>query len=122
MQVIVLYTDLPHTLKALNAGRAFASDLEGTLEVIAVRALAYPMPLTMYGQAAFLEHLQQGLTGNKHGTFVHVYFCRDSAQTLVRILPRHAIVVISWPRVWWSSPWRKWRSLLKSTGHNIVCV
>jgi hypothetical protein len=122
MQVIVLFTDLPHTLKALRAGSSLASDLHATLEIIAVRALPYPTPLTSYGQAAFLQHLRQGLAGTKPEISIKVYFCRDSVQTLFRILPPHAIVVIAWPRAWWSSARGRWRTLLQSAGHHVVCV
>lgn len=122
MQVTVLFTDLPHTLKALRAGCALASDLGAALEIIAVRALAYPMPLTSYGQAAFLQYLQQELGGRNPEIPIKVYFCRDSIETLIRILPPHAIVIAAWPRTWRLFVRGKWRAMLQSVGHHLVCV
>ena len=99
-----------------------ASDLGAALEVIAIRALAYPMPLTPYGQTAFLQYLQQELGGRNPEIPVKVYFCRDSIETLIRILPPHAIVIAGWPLTWRLFDRGKWRTMLQSMGHHLVFV
>ncbi len=78
MHVIVLFTDLPHTLKALKPGRSLAADLGATLEVLVVRALPYPAPLTCCGQEAFFQHLREGLAGTGQEISIKVYLCRGS--------------------------------------------
>ena len=121
LRVSVPYTTHARTLAALR----IVSQLGAGLDVRPRVLIFSTLPLT-YGHLVppgYLEGLIQALARESPLEFtVQVCLCRHAHESLRRLLPIHALVVIGGKRRWWPTTERLLAERLGKDGHEVIFV
>ena len=93
----------------------------GRISIVAAHVVPYPLPLLDPPvDPAFLEQRLLSLAlRSEVDTSVQIYLCRDRAETLDRVLPAGATVVISGRRHWWRTAEQRLARRLSQHGRTI---
>jgi hypothetical protein len=113
----VVFTGSAYTSGALS----LVSRLAARISIVAAHVVPYPLPLLDPPvDPAFLEQRLLSLAlGSGADATVQIYLCRDRAETLDRILPAGATVVIGGRRHWWRTAEQRLARALAHHGRNI---
>jgi hypothetical protein len=104
LNISVVFTSVKSTLAALKQAASLASSLGARIRLLVPQQVPQPLPLENPPVLAeFNERRFQAIAGESHvETSVHVFLCRDRAQTLKSVLGPGSIVVIGGrKRPWW---------------------
>jgi hypothetical protein len=124
LEVNVLCTGLPATVKAMERAVELARGLNARLRLVVAQVVPYAVPLeTPPVLVEFQETLFRDIArGYGVETHVDIFLCRDAGETFARHLPPHSVVVLGTPRRWWRKREEKLARRLRRSGHEVVVV
>jgi hypothetical protein len=124
LEVVVMFTDVPSTLKALKTAAELAHNLNARIRILAPQIVPYPLPLdSPQVSKEFHERRFQTLTSNGPvDTRVELCLCRDREQALCQALEPEALVVIGAHRTWWPTADKALAKKLRRKGHHVFFV
>ena len=123
MEVVVLYTTIPETLKALKMAAHLAHDLAARIRLLVLEVVPYPLPIDQpdvtvpFTQQRFRTLAESAV---KIDTKVDVHLVRDPEKTIASILEPHSVVVMGGRCPWWPTAQGRMAKRLKQTGHIVV--
>ena len=122
LEVLVIFTDAPGTLAALQMADGLAQKLEAHIRLLMPYEVPYALPLT--GPAVPVEFLE-GQICNLAGKIrlevaAHIYLCRDKRRTLELLLRPHSLIVLGGKKRWWPTSAQKLAQDLQKDGHDVI--
>jgi hypothetical protein len=127
LPITVVYTTQVGTLAALKTAAALARDLNGRLGLIVPEVVPFRLPIDQPRVSVdFLRKRQDelvteaGLTAGE--IRVQICVCRDTKETLGRLLPTPSLVVLGGRRRLWPSRERRLETFLSRLGHHVIFV
>jgi hypothetical protein len=123
-EVVVMFTDVPGTLKALKTAADLAHNLNGRIRILAPEVVPYPLPLeSPQVSTEFNERRFQTIAHHSRiETRVEVCLCRDRGDALCQALEPEALVVMGVHRSWWPTSERALAGKLRRKGHHVILV
>jgi hypothetical protein len=124
LDVVVMFTDVPGTLRALKAAAEFAHNLNGRIRLLAAQVVPFPLPLESPQVSKEFNELRFQ-TIARHScieTRVEVYVCRDREEAFCQALQTEALVVIGAHRSWWPTAEKALARKLRRKGHHVIVV
>src|SRR5579872_3058144 len=96
LDVVVMFTDVPGTLRALKAAAELAHNLNGRIRLLAAQVVPYPLPLeSPQVSKEFNERRLQTIARHSRiDTRVEIYACRDREDAFCQALHAEALVVM----------------------------
>ena len=124
LEVSVLYTRMPTTVKAIESAVELARGLNARLRLLVAQEVPYAVPLeTPPVLVEFQEALFRDIAkGYGLETRVDIFLCRDADETFAKRLSPHSIVVLGTPKRWWRTREEKLARRLRRSGHEVVVV
>jgi len=127
ISVTVVHTTNEGTLAALKAAAALASNLDVRLGLIMPEVVPFRLPIEQPRRSVdFLKQLQESLVAEaglaSEEILVQICVCRDTRETLGRLLPAPSLVVLGGRRGWWPSREQRLETFLSRLGHHVVFV
>ena len=122
LEVLVIFTDAPGTLAALQMADELAQELEAHIRLLVPYEVPYALPLTKPAvPVEFLEGQIRTLAGKTRlEVAAHIYLCRDKRRTLAFLLGPHSLIVVGGKKRWWPSTAQKLARALHEEGHHVV--
>jgi hypothetical protein len=123
-EIVVMFTDVPGTLKALKTAAELAHNLNGRIRILAPQVVPYPLPLeSPQVSTEFNERRFQTITHDSRiETRVDVRLCRDRGEALCQALEPEALVVMGVHRSWWPTSEKALAGKLRRKGHYVILV
>jgi hypothetical protein len=124
LEVVVMFTDVPGTLRALKAAAELAHNLNGRIRLLAPQVVPYPLPLERppvskgFNQRRFRTVASYSCIETR----VEVYLCRDRYETLCQALEPESLVVIGVRRSWRPTAEKALARKLRTQGHQVILV
>lgn len=127
LEVNVVFTDPDATAAALKSAESFARDLGACIRLRAVIVVPMKVPIDQpLISVRFTEELLSSLACElEQDAFqptVHLYVCRNWAETLLQVLKPNSLIVIGGRKHWWPTPVRRMSRMLRAKGHRVVFV
>ena len=127
LPITVLYTTREGTLAALKASAVLARDLEVALGLLITEVVPFRLPLDRPRVSVeFLKRRQEALVaeaGLEGGEIsVQICICRDTKETLGRLLPAPSLIVLGGRRRWWPTREQRLETFLARLGHQVVFI
>ena len=128
LEVVVMFTDVPSTLKALRTAAELANSLSGRIRLLAPQVVPYPLPLDSppvsreFTERRFQTLASDGSSTALIDTRVELCWCRDRDEALCQALEPEALVVIGVHRSWWPTAEKALARKLRRKGHHVVLV
>src|ERR1035441_8751451 len=103
LEVTVVFTKVPATLRALKMAAELAHNLNGRIRLLVPQVVPYPLPLERPAVSAEFSRrrLQTLASEGSIDTRVELWLCRDRYDALCQALKPDALVVIGVRRSWW---------------------
>jgi hypothetical protein len=114
LEVVVMFTDVPGTLKALKTAAG----------LMAPQVVPYPLPLESPPVSKKFSQMRFQTLAS-HGpidTHVELYFCRDRDEAVCQALEPEDIIVIGARRSWWPTAEKALARKLQRKGHHVILV
>ena len=124
LEVVVLFTDVARTLKALKTAAELAHNLNGRIRLLAPQVVPYPLPLenpqvsTQFHERRFQTLASQGSIDTR----VELYLCRNREDALCQALEPEAVIVMGMYRSWWPTAEKALVRKLRNQGHQVIVV
>jgi hypothetical protein len=124
LEVNVLFTDRPATVKAMASAAKLARGLNARLRLVVAQVVGYAVPLESppvlveFQEALFREMAK----GQGVETRVDIFLCRDAEEAFVRHLAPRSVVVLGSPRRWWRTREERLAGRLRRKGHDVLIV
>jgi hypothetical protein len=124
LEVTVVFTKVPATLRALKMAAELAHNLNGRIRLLVPQVVPYPLPLEKptLSEEFNRRRLQTLASQGSIDTRVEVWLCRDRYDALCRALEPDAIVVIGVRRSWWPAAEKALARRLRRKGHEVILV
>lgn len=124
LEVVVMFTDVRSTLRALKTAAELAHNLNGRIRLVAPQVVPYPLPLeSPHVSSKFNERRFQTIaSGSCIETRVEVYLCRDREDACCQALEPEALVVMGSHRSWWPTAEKSLARKLRRKGHQVILV
>ena len=128
LEVVVMFTDVQGTLRALKTAAELARNLNGRIRLLAPQVVPYPLPLDCpqvskeFNQKRFQTLAANGSAPVGIDTRVEMCWCRDRDTALCQALEPEALVVMGVHRSWWPSPEKSLATKLRRKGHRVILV
>lgn len=123
LSISVVFTSVESTFAALREAGALAISLSARLTLLVPQLVPYVLPLESppvlveFNENRFRSLARQSPVE----THVHIYLCRDKAQTLASVLSPGSIVVMGGRRRWWwPSSDEVLARQLRRAGHDVI--
>ena len=129
LEVVVLFTDVPSTIAALETAAQLAKGLCGRIRLLAAHHVPYPLPLDEPSVNVpllkkriqwILESCAEEAWNSQVDTVAEVCLCRDARETVPALLAPQSVVVIGTRSRWWPKPEDWLAKKLRKLGHNVV--
>jgi hypothetical protein len=126
MEIVVLYTTVPETLRALKMAAHLAHDLSARIRLLVFEVVPYPLPLDQpdvtlpFTQQRFRTLADSVSPPTKVDTKVDIHLVRDPEKAIDAILEPHSIIVLGGRCTWWPTTHGRLAKHLKRTGHLVV--
>jgi len=122
LEVIVVFTDTPGTLAALQMADRLAKRLEARLRLLMPYEVPYTLPLTKPAvPVGFLEGQLRTLACQAPMEIAaHIYLCRDRRRTLRLVLKPHSLIIVGGRKRWWPTSEQRLAQALKKDGHHVI--
>jgi hypothetical protein len=122
LEVLVVFTDAPGTLAALQKADQLAQNLEAHIGLLVPLEVPYALPLTNPPvPVEFLEGQIRDLAGTVGlEVAAHIYLCRDKRRTLASLLKPHSVIVVGGKKRWWPTSAQKLAGALGKDGHHVI--
>jgi len=123
-EIVVMFTDVPSTLRALKTAAELAHNLNGRIRIVAPQVVPFPLPLeSPQVSNEFNERRFQTIARQSRiETRVDVSLCRDRGDALCQALDPEALVVMGAHRSWWPTPEKSLAGRLRRKGHHVILV
>jgi hypothetical protein len=124
LDVTVLFTKVPATLRALKTAAELAHNLNGRIRLLVPQVVPYPLPLEMPTVSAEFNR-RRILTLASQGsieTRIELCLCRHRDAALSQALEPEALVVIGSRKSWWPTAEKALVRRLRRQGHNVILV
>lgn len=121
LEIVVIFTGVLDTLKALKTAAELAHNLSGQIRLLVLQVVPYTLPLERpsvsrgFDKQRFRTIAHQGAID----THVEVCLCRDPEDAL-RALPPESLVVIGTHRCLWPKPEKALARKLQRKGHHVI--
>ena len=124
LEVTVVFTKVPATLRALKMAAELAHNLSGRIRLLVPQVVPYPLPLERPAVSAEFSRrrLQTLASQGSIDTRVEVWLCRDRSDALCQALKPDALVVIGVRRSWWPAAEKALARKLRRKGHEVILV
>ncbi len=128
LEVVVMFTDVPGTLRALKTAAELAHNLNGRIRVLAPQVVPYPLPLESppvskeFSERRFHTLASQGSAPVRIDTRVELCLCRDRVAALCQALEPEALVVMGVHQSWWPTAEKALARKLINKGHHVILV
>jgi hypothetical protein len=124
LEVTVVFTKVPATLRALKMAAELAHNLNGRIRLLVPQVVPYPLPLERPAVSAEFSRrrLQTLASQGSIDTRVEVWLCRDRSDALCQALKPDALVVIGVRRSWWPAAEKALARKLRRKGHEVILV
>ncbi len=128
LEIVVMFTDVPGTLKALKTAAELAHNLNGRIRVLAPQVVPYPLPLESppvskeFNERRFQTLASQGSALVRIDTRVELCLCRDRVAALCQTLEPEALVVMGVHQSWWPTAEKVLARKLRSKGYHVILV
>jgi hypothetical protein len=122
LEVLVIFTDAPGTLAALQMADELGQKLEAHIRLLVPCEVPYALPLTQPAvPVEFLEGQIRDLAGKTRlEVAAHIYLCRDKRRTLAFLLKPHSLIVVGGAKRWWPTSAQKLARALQEDGHQVI--
>ncbi len=122
LEVLVIFTDAPGTLAALQLADELAQKLEAHIRLLVPYEVPYALPLTKPAvPVEFLEDQVRDLAGKTRlEVAAHIYLCRDKRRALAFLLRPHSLIVVGGKKSWWPTSAQKLAQTLQEDGHPVI--
>src|SRR5271167_1160162 len=127
-EVVVMFTDVPGTLKALKTAAELAHNLSGRIRLLAPQVVPYSLPLDSppvsrkFNERRFQTLVSHGSAPVPIDTRVEICLCRDRATAICQALQPEALVVMGVHRSWWPTSEKALAGKLRRKGHHVIVV
>lgn len=124
LEVNVLCTSAPATVKAMEKAVEFARGLNARLHLLAAQQVCYAVPLEASPIAMEFQEARFRKIAQASGVEarVDIFLCRDAKQTFSRNLRPHSLVVLGSPKRWWPTREERLARHLRRSGHEVVVI
>ncbi len=124
LDVTVLFTKVPATLRALKTAAELAHNLNARIRLLVPQVVPYPLPLEMPAVPAEFnrKRIQTLASQGSIETRIELCLCRDRDAALCQALEPEALVVIGSRKSWWPTAEKALARRLRSLGHNVILV
>jgi hypothetical protein len=127
LSVTVVHTTPEGTLNSLKAAASLARNLDVRLGLIITEAVPFRLPIDQPRRSVeYLKRLQEDLVCkaglDREEILVQICVCRNTKETLGRLLPTPSLVVIGGRRGWWPGREQRLETFLSRLGHQVVFV
>jgi hypothetical protein len=127
LPITVLYTTREGTLAALRASAVLARDLEARLGLVITEVVPFRLPLDQPRVSVeFRKRRQEALVAEAgvggSEISVQICICRDTKETLGRLLPASSLIVLGGRRRWWPTREQRLETFLARLGHQVVFI
>jgi hypothetical protein len=128
LEVVVMFTDVPGTLKALKTAAELAHNLNGRIRVLAPQVVPYPLPVESppvskdFNQRRFQTLASEGSAPVRIDTRVELCLCRDRDDAVCEALKPEALVVMGVHQSWWPTAEKALARKLRNKGHHVILV
>lgn len=121
LNITVVFTSNEGTLTALRTAGTLAKQLNGRITIVVPQVVSYQLPLNEppVSEEWSRRHFHVLAEGCPVETAVRLYLCRDSWETLNKVLKPHSLVVVGRGNHWWSAENRLARRLRRA-GYEVV--
>jgi len=123
LNISVVFTSVESTLAALKEAGTLARSLGARITLLVPQVVRYPLQLENPPVSVEFskERLREIASQSPVETSVHIYLCRDRAQTLISALKRGSIVVLGGrKRWWWPTRDEALARALRRAGHEVI--
>lgn len=127
LPITVVYTTQEGTLAALKSAAALTRGLQARLGLIVTEVVPFRLPLDKPRVPVdFLKERQDALVSKAdldgEDIRVQICVCRDTKETLGRLLPTPSLVVLGGRRGLWPSREQRLERFLSRLGHQVIFV
>jgi hypothetical protein len=124
LDVTVVFTSVPATLRALKTAAELAHNLNGRIRLLVAQIVPYPLPLQRPAVSAEFSRrrLQTIASQGSIDTRIELWLCRDRSDALCQALKPGALVVIGVRRSWWPTAEKALARKLRRKGHDVILV
>ena len=124
LEVTVVFTKVPATLRALKMAAELAHNLNGRIRLLVPQVVPYPLPLERPAVSAEFSRrrLQTLASQGSIDTRVEVWLCRDRSDALCQALKPDALVVNGVRRSWWPATEKALARKLRRKGYEVILV
>jgi hypothetical protein len=127
LSVTVVHTIREATVAALKAAALLAKNLDVRLGLIMPEVVPFRISLDQPRRPIeYLKRVQEemvaeaGLSGEE--ILVQICVCRDTRESLGRLLPTPSLVVLGGRRGWWPTREQRLQTFMSRLGHHVVFV
>jgi hypothetical protein len=127
LSLTVVHTSYQGTLAALKAAATLATNLDVRLGLIMTEIVPHRLPLDRPRRSVeFLKRIQEDLVAEaglgSEEILIQICVCRDTRETLGRLLPTPSLIVLGGRRAWWPTREQRLETFLSRLGHQVVFV
>ncbi len=125
LELTVLFTNVPDTLRALRHATGLAFDLDACIHILVLQVVPYPLPIDRPPvEPEFrLRQLHALWNQERIETAIKILLCRDALYCLSEQLPPNSLVVIGDRTTWWPfSREKRIARRLRRRGHQVLLV
>jgi hypothetical protein len=122
LNVVVIFTSLNATVAALKRAGTLAESLNAQITLIVPQVVPYPLPLTSppvpldFQENCFREIAKESPVNIR----VQLYLCRDTLETLNRVLKPRSLIVVGGRKRFWPSREKRLVRRLRHAGHEVI--
>jgi hypothetical protein len=122
LNIIVVFTSSEPTMGALRTAGTLATQLGARITIVVPQVISYQLPLDKPPvlQDWNQRHFQVIANGCPVETAVRFYLCRDSWQTLTKVLKSHSLIVLGGKKHWWPTAESRLARKLRRLGHEVI--
>jgi hypothetical protein len=124
LDVAVVFTKVPATLKALKMAAELAHNLNARIRLLVPQVVPYPLPLEKPEVPAEFhrKRLQTVASQGAVDTRVELWLCRDRYDALSKALEPDALVVMGVRPTWWPTAEKALVRKLRRKGYQVILV
>jgi len=122
LHINVVFTDFEDTQAALKAAAALAAGLRAGIDLIVPQIVPFPLQLARPAvpPAFTLRRLMELASTADVQPSIRMYLCRDRVETLIQVLPPHAVIVVGSRNRWLPTKPERLARTLRKNGHHVI--